>query len=73
MQSQVETLQLRITTKDLMEVKDAYNMYETTSVIKWMFDQQYPNKELLLDKGFSSDPCPINMDTVVVTVKARNR
>lgn len=73
MQSQVETLQLRITTRDLMDVKDAYNMYDTKSVIKWMFEQQYPNKELLLDQGFTSDPCSVNMDTVIVTVKARNK
>ena len=73
MQSPVETIQFRITTRDLMDVENAYNLYDTRSAIKFMFDQQYPTKEALLDQGFSSDPCPINTDAVVITVKARSR
>lgn len=73
MQSQVETLEMRITSRDLMEVKDAYNMYETTSVIKWMFEQRYPQKEILLNLGFTSNPCPEEAGSVLVMVKARNK
>lgn len=73
MQSQVETLEMRITSRDLMEVKDAYNMYETTSVIKWMFEQRHPKKEILLNLGFTSEPCSQEPGSVVVTVKARNK
>jgi hypothetical protein len=73
MQSQVKTIQFRITTKDLMEVKDAYNLYDTRSAIKFMFEQQFPQKEVILEHGFCSDPCPVNSDAVVITVKARDK
>lgn len=73
MQSLVKTLQFRITTRDLMEVKDAYNLYDTRSAIKFMFEQRFPTKEVLLEYGFDTDPCPVNSDAVVITVKARDK
>lgn len=73
MQRPVETIQFRVTAKELMEVKDAYSLYDTRSTIKFMFEQQYPTKELLLEKGFSSDPCSVNADAVIVTVQARSK
>ena len=73
MQRPVETIQFRVTTRDLMDVKDCHSLYDTRSAIKFMFEQQYPTKELLLEKGFSSDPCSINSDAVIVTVQARSK
>lgn len=69
----LETVQLRVTTKDLMEVKDAYDLYDTKQAIKFLFNQQHPTKELLLEEGVSADPCHINPDVVVISVKARIR
>lgn len=71
MRELVQELTLRVTTRDLMDVKDAYNLYDTRSAIKFLFDKQYPNKELLLDKGFQTDPDPVNPDVVIITLKAR--
>lgn len=73
MRSLAETLELRVTTKELMQVKDAYNLYDTRSAIKFMFEERYPAKEILLNEGVSADPCAINTDVVVLTVKARNK
>lgn len=73
MQSTVKTIQFKITTRDLMEVKDAYNLYDIRSAIKFMFEQQFPKSEVLLEQGFATDPCPVNSDAVVITVKARDR
>lgn len=68
---QVETINLRVTTRELMDVKNAHNLYDTRSAIKFMFEQQYPTKELLLDLGYLIDPDAINPDVVVIEVKAR--
>ena len=73
MQSPVEQIKLRVTTRELMDIKDAYTLFDTKSAIKFLFDQQHPTKELLLDQGFDADPCHINGDVVVFTVKARVR
>ena len=56
-----------------MQVKDAYNLYDTRSAIKFMFEEQYPKKELLLDLGYTADPCHLNEDAVVIKVQARDK
>lgn len=73
MQSQVKTVEFRVTSRELMQVKDAYNLYDTRSAIKFMFEEQYPKKELLLDLGYTSDPCHLNEDAVVIKVQARDK
>jgi hypothetical protein len=72
MPQRLETVELRFTTRELMDVKNAYNLYDTKQAIRFLFSQQYPTKELDLSAGFSTDPDAINPDVVVVTVKARN-
>lgn len=71
MRSQVETVEFRVTSRELMQVKDAYNLYDTRSAIKFMFEEQHPKKEMLLDLGYTADPCHMNEDAVVIRVKAR--
>lgn len=56
-----------------MQVKDAYNLYDTRSAIKFIFEEQHPNKELLLDLGYTADPCHLNEDAVVIKVQARDK
>lgn len=73
MQNQTESVKMRVTTKEIMEVKDAYDLLSTKSAIKFLFEQYYPNKELLLEHGYTSDPCHINPDVVVISVTARRR
>lgn len=73
MQNQVETIKLRVTTKDIMDVKDAYSLYDTHSAIRFLFDQQHPTKEVLLESGFTSEPCNVDREVVVITVKARTK
>jgi len=73
MQAQVETIQMRISTRDLMDVKNAYNLYDTQQAVKFLVGQQHPNKEVLLEQGYSVDPCSVNSDAVILTVKVRGR
>lgn len=73
MQAPVRTVEFRVTTRELMQVKDAYNLYDTRSAIKFMFEEKHPRKELLLDLGYTTDPCHINDDAVVIKVKARDK
>ena len=73
MRSQVKTVEFRVSSRELMQVKDAYNLYDTRSAIKFMFEEQYPKKELLLDLGYTADPCHLNEDAVVIKVQARDR
>lgn len=70
---QVETLQFRIKAVDIMDVKDAYALYDTKQAIRFLFEQQFPDKELLFDEPMSVDPCSANDDAVVITVKGRNK
>lgn len=73
MQQQVETVEFRVTSRELMQVKDAYNLYDTRSAIKFMFEEQFPKKEILLHLGYTADPCHLNEDAVVIKVQARNK
>lgn len=70
MQQQVKTIEFRVTSRELMQVKDAYSLYDTRSAIKFMFEEQHPKKELL---GYTVDPCHLNDDTVVIKVEARDK
>lgn len=69
--TQLETVQFRVFRKDLLDVKNSCNVLDTKSAIKVLFYEQYPNKEIMFEHGFSADPDSVNEDAVIVTMKVR--
>lgn len=65
------TVDFRTTSRDLMDVKNCYNIYGTESALKFLFESQY--SDLKFVRILSADPDPINTDTVLVRVEAETQ
>jgi hypothetical protein len=72
MRELIEEIKLKITHKEAMEIKDAYDLFDIKSVIKFIFEKAHPNKEVAFDKGWTLDSDPVNGDVMLVTLKARS-
>jgi hypothetical protein len=64
-------IKIRISVRELMDVKNAYNLYDTKSAIDFLVKQQYPEEEVLWGEGILADPDPVNSDVVLVSLKVR--
>lgn len=58
----------RVTTRDLMETKDCYDVMNSERAIQLMFEQAHANKNFV--KILSSDPDPLNSDVVLLKIEA---
>lgn len=62
------TVDFRVTTRDLMDVKNCYDLYNTEVAVRFMFETQ--NVGLRFIKIVSADPDPVNHDAVLMQVQA---
>jgi len=62
------TVDFRVTTRDLMDVKNCYDLYNTEAAVRFMFEKQ--NNGLRFIKIVSADPDSINHDAVLMRVQA---
>jgi len=62
------TVDFRVTTRDLMGVKNCYDLYSTEAAVRFMFEKQ--NTGLRFIKIVSADPDFINHDAVLMRVQA---
>jgi hypothetical protein len=62
------TVDFQVTTRDLMDVKNCYDLYTTEAAVRFMFEKQ--NAGLRFIKIVSADPDPINHHTILIKVQA---
>jgi hypothetical protein len=67
----MQEIKLRFTVRELMDVKNAYNLYDTRSAIDFLVKQQYPEEEVLWGEGILADPDPVNSDAILVSLRVR--
>jgi hypothetical protein len=67
----MQEIKIRLSVSELMDVKNAYTLYDTKSAIEFLVKQQYPEKEILWGEGILADPDPVNSDVVLVSLKVR--
>ena len=64
------TVDFQVTTRDLMDVKNCYDLCSTEFALRFMFEKQ--NTGLRFIKIISADPDPINHDTILIKVQAES-